>query len=119
MSRSTRLLQLLRPYTPLFIVNLATTVLASVLDGIMFVLLIPFLRTLFGQEALPTTGGSAVERLLATVVGPLLAAGAPDTALRTVVLLMATPERVPSRPPPPRRGPPAAARRGCEGRAAA
>src|ERR1051326_4321273 len=79
MSRSTRLLQLLRPYTPLFIVNLAATVFASVLDGVTFVLLIPFLRTLFGQAALPTAGGSAVERLLAAVVGPLLQAGAPNT----------------------------------------
>ena len=88
MNRSTRLLQLLRPYTPLFVVNLVTTFFASVLDGVTFVLLIPFLRTLFGQEALPTTGGSAVERLLATVVGPLLAAGAPDAALRNVVLVL-------------------------------
>src|SRR5256884_8012545 len=77
-----------RPYTPLCVVNLATTVFASVLDGVTFVLLIPFLRTLFGQEALPTTGGSAVERLLATVVGPLLAASAPDAALRNVVLVL-------------------------------
>src|ERR671924_1747408 len=86
MSRSTRLLQLLRPYTFLFVVNLVTTVCASVLDGVTFVLLIPFLRTLFGQAALPTTGGSAVERLLATVVGPLLEAGAPRAAPRHVFL---------------------------------
>src|SRR2546430_90258 len=86
MGRSTRLLQLLRPYTPLFIVNLATTVVASVLDGVTFVLLIPFLRTLFGQEALPAAGGSTVERLLAAPVGPLLGAGAPDAALGHVVL---------------------------------
>src|SRR6059058_4053382 len=88
MSRSTRLLQLLRPYTPLFIVNLAATVVASVLDGVTFVLLIPFLRTLFGQQALPTTGGSVVERMLATAVGPLLHGGAPDAALRNVVLVL-------------------------------
>ena len=88
MSRSTRLLQLLRPYTPLFIVNLATTFVASVLDGVTFVLLIPFLRTLFGQQALPTTGGSVVERMLATAVGPLLQGGAPDAALRNVVLVL-------------------------------
>src|SRR5205814_1562376 len=56
MGRSTRLLQLLRPYTPLFIVNLATTVVASVLDGVTFLLLIPFLRTLFGPVSPPTSG---------------------------------------------------------------
>ena len=88
MGRSTRLLQLLRPYTPLFIVNLATTVVASVLDGVTFVLLIPFLRTLFGQEALPAAGGSTVERLLAVLVGPLLGAGAPQAALGHVVLVL-------------------------------
>src|SRR5213595_761616 len=88
MSRSTRLLLLLRPYTPLFIVNLVATVVASVLDGVTFVLLIPFLRTLFGQEALPASGGSAVERLLAAVVGPVLGAGAPHTALGSVVLVL-------------------------------
>src|SRR5881275_2243175 len=69
MGRSTRLLLLLRPYTPLFIVNLVATVVASVLDGVTFVLLIPFLRTLFGQEP-----------LLAAVVGPVLGAGAPHRA---------------------------------------
>jgi len=88
MSRSTRLLQLLRPYTPLFIVNLATTVVASVLDGVTFVLLIPFLQTLFGQQALSASGGSAVERVLARTVGPLFAVGAPQTALRNVVLVL-------------------------------
>src|SRR5256886_832497 len=88
MGRSTRLLLLLRPYTPLFVANLVTTVVASVLDGVTFVLLIPFLRTLFGQEALPASGGSAVERLLAAVVGPVLGAGAPHAALRNVVLVL-------------------------------
>src|SRR5205823_14995286 len=88
MSRSTRLLQLLRPYTPLFSVNLATTFVASVLDGVTFVLLIPFLRTLFGQEALPATGGSTVERLLAAVLGPLIGAGEPHAALGNVVLVL-------------------------------
>src|SRR5207237_690221 len=83
-----RLLLLLRPYTPLFVANLVTTVVASVLDGVTFVLLIPFLRTLFGQEALPASGGSAVERLLAAVVGPVLGAGAPHAALRNVVLVL-------------------------------
>src|SRR2546423_15365489 len=88
MGRSTRLLQLLRPYTPLFIVNLATNVVASVLDGVTFVLLIPFRLPRSGQEALPATGGSAVERLLAALVGPLLGAGAPPAALRKVVLVL-------------------------------
>ena len=44
MSRSARLLRLLRPYTSLFVANLFATLGASVLDGATFVLLIPFLR---------------------------------------------------------------------------
>jgi subfamily B ATP-binding cassette protein MsbA len=88
MSRSTRLLELLRPYTLLFVVNLAATLLASVMDGVTFVLLIPFLRTLFGEQALPVAGGSLVERVLADVAGPLLAAASPQLALRNVVVVL-------------------------------
>src|SRR5213078_1618345 len=87
MGRSGRLLLLLRPYAFLFVANLVATFVASVLDGATFVLLIPFLRTLFGQEALPASGGSAVERLLAAVVGPVLGAGVPHTALGNVAAL--------------------------------
>src|SRR2546428_4108101 len=88
MGRSGRLFQLLRPYAVLFVANLVATFVASVMDGATFVLLIPFLRTLFGQEALPAGGGSAVERLLAVVVSPLLAAASPGAALRNVVLVL-------------------------------
>src|SRR5437764_9820441 len=88
MSRSTRLLQLLRPYTSLFIVNLAATVVASILDGATFVLLIPFLRTLFGQQALPVTGGSVVESVLRKVVGPFLVSGNAVTAVGSVAFIV-------------------------------
>ena len=88
MGRSGRLFLLLRPYALLFVGNLVATFVASVLDGATFVLLIPFLRALFGHEALPAVGGSAVERLLAVVVGPLLAAASPGTALRNVVMVL-------------------------------
>src|SRR5437773_10108110 len=88
MGRSGRLLLLLRPYAFLFVANLVATFVASVLDGATFVLLIPFLRTLFGQEALPAVGGSAVERLLAVIVGALLGAGSSGAALRNVVVVL-------------------------------
>ena len=78
MGRSGRLLLLLRPYAFLFVANLVAT----------FVLLIPFLRTLFGQAALPAVGGSAVERLLAVIVGPVLGAGSSGAALRNVVVVL-------------------------------
>src|SRR6266513_822887 len=88
MGRSGRLFLLLRPYAFLFVANLVATFVASVMDGATFVLLIPFLRTLFGQDPLPVAGGSAVERLLAVAVGPLLAAASPGAALRNVVLVL-------------------------------
>src|SRR6267154_2371814 len=87
MGRSGRLFLLLRPYAFLFGANLVATFVASVMDGATFVLLIPFLRTVFGHDPLPVAGGSAVERMLA-VVGPLLAAGSPGAALRNVVLVL-------------------------------
>src|SRR5205807_2180649 len=88
MGRSGRLFLLLRPYALLFVANLVATFVASVMDGATFVLLIPFLRTLFGHDPLNVAGGSAVERLLAVVVGPLFAAGSPGAALRNVVLVL-------------------------------
>src|SRR4029077_12487014 len=88
MGRGARLLRQLRPYTPLFAAGTGATLVASVLDGVTFVLVIPFLRTLFGHEALPVEGGSVVERMLAVVVGPLLTAGSPEVALRNVVLIL-------------------------------
>ena len=59
---SARLLSLLRPYSPLFAATIASTVVSSVLDGFTFVLLIPFLRTLFGNAALPAQGGTQVDK---------------------------------------------------------
>src|SRR2546425_2409287 len=88
MGRSGRLFLLVRPYALLFVANLVATFVASVLDGATFVLLIPFLRTLFGLAPLPELGGSSVERVLAVVVGPLLATGSAEGALRNVVLVL-------------------------------
>src|SRR3989442_3813537 len=88
MRRGARLLLLLRPYPLLFVTNIVATLVASVMDGATFVLLIPFLRALFGQQALPATGTSGVEDVLAKIAGPFLAAGAPQLALRNVGLVL-------------------------------
>src|SRR6267378_2435226 len=85
---SARLLSLLRPYKALFGATIAATVISSVLDGFTFVLLIPFLRTLFGNAALPAGGGSQVEAVLDKIAGPFLRAGTPEIALRTVVIVL-------------------------------
>jgi ATP-binding cassette, subfamily B, bacterial MsbA len=93
MGRGARLLSLLRPYTLLFVASIAATVLSSVLDGFTFVLLIPFLRTLFGDTALPGgggggEGGSDVEAVLDKIAGPFIHAGTPELALRNVVIVL-------------------------------
>ena len=88
MSAERRVLGLLRPYGALFIGTIAATLLASVFDGFTFVLLIPFLRALFGEAALSVQGGSPVEVVLDRLVGPFLRAGSPDAALRNVVVIL-------------------------------
>ncbi len=88
MRSGARLLQLLRPYSFLFAVAIFATVVASVLDGFTVALLIPFLRTLFGQQPLAPAGGSAVQAVLARVTGTLITAGAPQAALRNVVVVL-------------------------------
>jgi subfamily B ATP-binding cassette protein MsbA len=86
--RGTRLLGLLRPYLSLFGATIGATVVASILDGFTFVLLIPFLRTLFHEPAIAPEGGSAVQVLLGKIAGPFLAVGAPEVALRNVVVVL-------------------------------
>ncbi|MBI1966459.1 MAG: ABC transporter ATP-binding protein [Gemmatimonadetes bacterium] len=88
MGRGARLLHQLRPHSLLFAASIAATVLASVLEGFTFVLLIPFLRALFGQQVLPAEGGSRVEAVLDKIAGPFLQAGSPDVALRNVVIVL-------------------------------
>ncbi len=90
MRSGARLLQLLRPYSFLFTAAVLATVLASVLDGFTIALLIPFLRTLFGEQALAPAGGggSAVQGVLARLAGSLITAGTPVAALRNVVVVL-------------------------------
>ncbi|OLE58087.1 MAG: hypothetical protein AUG74_17525, partial [Bacteroidetes bacterium 13_1_20CM_4_60_6] len=85
---SARLLSLLNPYKGLFAATIGATVISSVLDGFTFVLLIPFLRTLFGKAALPAEGGSQVEAVLDRIAGPFLRTGSAEAALRNVVIVL-------------------------------
>src|SRR3989441_12376320 len=88
MGRSGRVLGLLRPYRLLFGANIVATIVSSILDGATFVLVLPFLRALFKLQALPPTGSSTVEKVLGQITGPLLTVGAPEVALRNVVLVL-------------------------------
>jgi ATP-binding cassette, subfamily B, bacterial MsbA len=82
-----RLPSLLRPYAWLFAATMLVTIVASVLDGFSLALLIPFLRTLFGEPAL-TTGASKVQAALAWLTGSLIGNGAPEAALKNVVVVL-------------------------------
>ena len=88
MRRFGRLLGFLGPYTGALAIALLAAVVASVLDGFTFALLIPFLRLLFGEtSAFATEAPTVVERALNGLVGFALATDR-VTALRNVVLII-------------------------------
>ena len=57
-----RLFAYLRPYRGVFAASLAAATIASVLDGVTFALLIPFLRVLFGAGTMLPDTPTGVER---------------------------------------------------------
>ncbi len=83
-----RLLRYLSPYRLVFAVSLGATVLASLLDGFTMILLIPFLRALFGEALVLQAGGTLVERVLDATVGGLIQGADSNLALRNVVLVV-------------------------------
>lgn len=88
MQRFRRLLDFVRPYTGALGLTLLAAMIASVLDGFTFALLIPFLRLLFGAtSAFVTEAPTVVERVLESLVGFALATDR-VTALRNVVLIL-------------------------------
>jgi hypothetical protein len=88
MDRYRQLFQFLRPYLPIFGAALLAAVVSSVMEGFTFVLIIPFLRTVFGNTtALPSIGGNAVEKVLEWTIGGLVH-GTPQAALRNVTFLI-------------------------------
>ena len=88
MARWGRLLGYLRPYRLPFAAGVLAAVIASVLDGLSFALLIPFLRLLFGQQATAGAASPAVERVLDALLGAWLPASQPLLALRHVVVVL-------------------------------
>lgn len=69
-------------------ISLGAAVVASVLDGLTFALIIPFLRLLFGMQAPVGSAPTVVERVLDAMLAPLLDPSAPDTALRGIVIVI-------------------------------
>ncbi|NIR44700.1 MAG: ABC transporter ATP-binding protein [Gemmatimonadetes bacterium] len=88
MSVYSRLIGYLRPYRWVFVASLLAMTLGSLLDGFTMVLLIPFLRSLFGEASALSGAGSLVERVLAATVGPLIDGATPAESLRNVVFVV-------------------------------
>ena len=72
MSTYRRLLTFLRPHSGRFAGNIAANVVGATLDGVAFLLLIPFLNTLFGQDQAIPLGRGWLTNLLNAIVGSML-----------------------------------------------
>ncbi len=84
-----RLLRFLRPYRWTFLASLALGVLAAGLEAFSLLLLIPFLRSLFGiGPPLPGGGRNAAERFLDGIAGGWLGPEAGLDGLRAVCVLV-------------------------------
>ncbi len=88
MSIYPRLIRYLRPYRLVFLISLGAMTLGSLFDGFTMVLLIPFLRSLFGESGVLPGAPSLVEKVLAVTVGPLIDSATPAGALRNVVIVV-------------------------------
>jgi len=83
-----RLVGWLRPYRLLLLAGLLATTVASVLDGVTLLLLIPLFRHLFGGTGGLLAGTTGLEPLVDQLLAPLLAgASAAGVTLRLVLLL--------------------------------
>jgi subfamily B ATP-binding cassette protein MsbA len=84
-----RLLAFLKPYRWVFAGSLLLTVFSALFDAFSLLLLIPFLRSLFGMgPLLPDGGRNHAERLIDWVAGDWLGGAEALVALRTVCLLV-------------------------------
>ncbi|MCC7195060.1 MAG: ABC transporter ATP-binding protein [Gemmatimonadaceae bacterium] len=83
-----RLLAFLRPHTGRFAGNVAANAIGAILDGVAFLLLIPFLNTLFRQpQAIPQNRGWITD-LLNRVVGAMMVPGEPMRSLGGVIFVI-------------------------------
>ena len=83
-----RLIGWLRPYRLTLLTGLVATTIASVLDGVTLLLLIPLFRHLFGGTGGLMSGATGLEPLVDRFLAPLLAGASPGgVTLRIVVLL--------------------------------
>src|ERR1044071_878161 len=83
-----RLLEAARPYGGRFFLGLLATLLASLLDGVTIVVLVPLLKALFGTAGALASNGTALERVADRLLGPLTAGLVPRAAAARLVLVL-------------------------------
>lgn len=83
-----RLLVFLRPHTWRLVGNVLLNVIAALLDGIAFTLLIPFLNTLFDRPQAIAEDMGWLTALQDRLIGSFLVAGDPMGSLRSVILVI-------------------------------
>ena len=84
-----RLLRQVRPYRGWLGLGLFTTFLASLLDGVTLVILIPLLKHLFGTAGQLRAGSTRLEELVYRLTEPLVAGLSPAGAAGRLVVLLA------------------------------
>ncbi|MGH7527739.1 MAG: ABC transporter ATP-binding protein [Gemmatimonadales bacterium] len=84
-----RLLRQVWPYRGLLALGLFTTLVASILDGFVLVILIPLLRHLFGTAGELRTGSTQLEAMVNRLVEPLVAGLSSGQAAGRLVVLLA------------------------------
>ena len=85
-----RLLETAKPYRGLFALGFGATLLASLLDGVTIVVLVPLLKALFGTAGALAGQGTALERVTDRLFAPLVDGVPPrDAAARLVLVLLA------------------------------
>ena len=83
-----RLVQLVQPYRHLLGLGLVTTVMASLLDGFVLVMLVPVLKHLFGTSGSLRSGSTQLEAFMDRLVEPFVAGLSPGQATARLVTLL-------------------------------
>lgn len=83
-----RLFGVARPYWGLFGLGLMATLVASLLDGVTIVILIPLLKTLFGTAGQLAAGTTRLEAVTSALLDPLIGGLSPTAAGTRLVLLL-------------------------------
>jgi subfamily B ATP-binding cassette protein MsbA len=83
-----RLLGAARPYSGLFVLGLGATLVASLLDGITVVVMIPLLKALFGTAGALGAQATELEQIADRVFRPLTEGLSPRAAAGRLVLVM-------------------------------